>query len=141
MLWRNAYSPRVLDGDVFPTLSVDCDLVAGGFDLRAQGEIGIWVRLFQSGDIRKRFRILLIAPAWNDASRNLAEAVFPRSLHAHLQFVEDPGEAWREALEPDRPERSFAAVVSDGAVLLGVVGPPTEEVWDQFLARAAEAQF
>jgi len=41
-------------------------------------------------------------------------------------------EFWRSAVRQDRPERSFCAFVRDGVAVRTVVGPPTEEVWEEF---------
>jgi hypothetical protein len=38
-------------------------------------------------------------------------------------------------IRPDRPERSFAGILRDGAFDMLMVGIPTEEAWDRFMQK------
>jgi hypothetical protein len=107
-------------------------VLVGGFDLRAQAEFGIWWRLLESAGLADRSVIYLFSAEWTDKDLRLARAVLPRSLHDRLRLVADEAGAWRDLIEPDRPERSFAAIVRGPEAELLVIGPPTEDVWERF---------
>lgn len=131
MLWRPAYKPRVLRGTSLPS-PVEGPFV-GAFDLRAQSELGIWLRLFDEAEISAP--ILLTQPEWTAAQRRMGSAVFPPSRQGQVVWNEDPSGHWADLVQPDRPERSFAGIGVDGTASIFVIGPPTEEVWEEFLER------
>ncbi|CAN5463008.1 hypothetical protein BH11ARM2_BH11ARM2_18110 [soil metagenome] len=115
-----AYQPRV-DRDVSVPPLPD-GVYLGGFSPLAQSELGVWRRLFQSEGWG--FSLLLFGAGW--------EAVLPASLLG-LRFEGASEPLWLGRISPDRPERSFAVVVRGGRARILVVGPPTEEVWEEVL--------
>lgn len=137
MLWRESYRPRVFEGQALPD-GVGDGILIGAFDLLAQREIGIWLRLIAEAFPALRPDVLLISPTWSAKQRKVAAATFPPSLLGSLRFLEDPEEQWRAAIQPDRPERSFAAIVREGVADLLMVGVPTEEAWDDFRDRLSQ---
>ena len=135
MLWREAYRPRLIEDALLPG-APSTGIVLGGFDLRAQAELGIWWRLLETASLLTAARLVLILPEEDE----IVTKVLPRSWAANLSVVRNGGEAWRALIQPDRPERSFAAITRGGMAPLVVVGPPTEDVWERFeaLARGSE---
>lgn len=144
MLWRADYNTweqgrsllpaiigRRLDGLPFDQTSYQ--VLIGGFDLRAQAELGVWWRLLSdhSPDLKFGTVYFLGLP---DARliENLA-AMIPKSKWADT-IVAEPSPEWTTLIKPDRPERSFAGVVREGMIDPLMIGSPTEEAWDRFLA-------
>jgi hypothetical protein len=68
-----------------------------------------------------------------DSSQPL-EAVLPPSVFARTT-VSEPVADWRNLIHPDRPERSFAVLENGSTIEMLVVGPPTEDVWEEFENR------
>lgn len=133
MLWRSAYVPRILRSVPLPNGSDQPRVCVGGFDLKALGEIGIWQRLLDGTDAANRYRIQLFGDGATFPPR-LVRAVIPPSQRDRFEIVEAATREWKELVAPDRPERSFAAVIREGKADLLVIGAPTEEVWDEFQA-------
>lgn len=130
MRWRDAYQPIVAHDITCPTLTPpENSRLAwlGGFDLRCISELGVWLRLFEDAGYQPGIRLFL------DASQPL-EAVLPPSVFART-MVSGPIADWRQLIQPDRPERSFAVLGDGSTIEMLVVGPPTEDVWEEFENR------
>ncbi|RYG36590.1 hypothetical protein EON81_09250 [bacterium] len=92
----------------------------GGFSPLAQSELGVWRRLM--GSDGARYSLLLFGPGW--------DSVLPASL-LDLRYEGASEPLWLGRILPDRPERSFCVVVKEGQAKILVVGPPTEDVWEE----------
>lgn len=128
LLWRSAYEPRVLEGVSVPA---EDGVLLGAFDFRAQAELGIWWRLLESAGLISQTRIRIFSSSWQAADQKTLEAVFPRSWQAQIELVTDD-QFWTQLIQPDRPERAFAARIKGGMAEMLVIGTPTEEVWERF---------
>lgn len=117
---------RTLDG---PRDLPEFLVLIGVFDLRGLGEGELWRRLMASefGDSAPVFTALIASIAIGEA-----ESAVPKSRHASTLLIDDPDGKWQSIAEPDRPERSFAAVVRGGLARPLMVGAPTEDAWDTF---------
>ena len=106
-------------------------LILGGFDLRAQAEIGVWRRLVQqSASVISCVTIYFLDRS--DASgREALEAMTPLSQWSTTAVAESTSH-WLELIQPDRPERSFAGLIRDTTIDPLMIGMPTEEAWDRF---------
>lgn len=144
MLWRQPYSTRVLAQVQLPAphgLRLDMGawkmperfVLVGGFSARAYGEMEIWRRLL-AAEVDAPVVLAFIFESLTSFDRRDIEAVLPPSLHESVLLVEGEVERWRNVIEPDKPERSFAAGLVGGSTKVLMVGPPTEEAWDAFRA-------
>ena len=143
MLWREPYSPRILRELACPVAQVvgltgipaqlSTEVWIGGFGFLAATDQGVWWRLFQSdfrGDDRVR-RVFIIEKV-GTAELETALSLVPGSEADRCLMIEDPNHFWASMVEPDCAERGFAALISEGVVVLLVVGPPTESAWEEF---------
>jgi hypothetical protein len=137
MLWREPYRPQVLEEVSLPSSPASSRIILGAFDLRAQREIGVWLRLLTEAGLAGATQIVLFGPASMFAA---AEAVFPPSLHNQMVHVEDLEGDWRRLLKPENSERSFAMVLDGALAKILVIGTPTEEVWDEFQDCVRQSQ-
>lgn len=128
-----AYVPRIVRGPLpEPPTGVSLEgspfapggIWIGGFAALALTEIEVWRRLIRSEGHEAPVALFEVDPS------TLRDAL-PPSRHAST-FVLDESAAWRELIAPDRPTRSFA--VAPGLVM---IGPPTEEAWEEFSGRLA----
>ena len=142
MLWRAKFDTWEPDSKpIPPTVAAslsgevlelhDGDILIGGFDPRAQVELGIWSRLISQADAETHIRTLFLVDA---AHIPFVEAVTPKSLWSSTS-VGAANQEWESLILPDRPERSFACIVREGLFDPLMIGLPTEEAWDRFLAR------
>lgn len=147
MIWREAYRTRSLGPVALPPLSMlDLDgkavafeqpaLIIGAFDPRAHREVELWSRLIGGSfpGYDPSFRLYL--GGTDTRRREALAAIHPPSRHRQVRLAEDPDGAWRSLIEPDRPERSFGLIAVDGRSHRLMVGPPTEEAWEEFEAEA-----
>jgi hypothetical protein len=147
VLWREPYQTRISGNHLIPELD-DIDSIRGGrnvsstavwiggFGFNAISDQGVWWRLFQEafpGDPCV-FRAFIL-PKWTTKKRMEAISVVPPSEHVSSLLISDPDYHWEKLVDPDKPERGFTAIVLPGTVDLLMVGPPTEEAWDQFRER------
>lgn len=141
MLWRPAYEPRELTQVELPPLAgrtlegapwalVPGAVLLGAFDARAQSELGVWRRLFQSEAIVPAVVFFSSRP---ERTRRDLLALVPPTQHGATAVAEDSERRWEALIQPDRPERSFAAIAREGKSPLVTIGTPTEEAWDRFL--------
>lgn len=144
MIWREAYETRVLEGGESPpvlgaSLSGD-DLrlhgpyvVVAGFELRSLTEREVWRRLIASAfGTPEWFVDGVVAHGWNAQTLEHFRMVTPKALHRTTFALVDPAWEWHRLVQPDRANRSFAAVIAQGQARLLMVGPPTEEAWERF---------
>lgn len=119
----------------FPALSlgVEFDVILGGFDFRAIAQMAVWERLLAADapDVPWVQAFFLEAPGSDDAT--LLESIVPPSRIDRSFVVYENVSAWRDLIQPDRPESAFAAVVRDGRARIVMKGLSTEEAWDEFL--------
>jgi hypothetical protein len=125
---------------VFEVESLDGNLGApraqvwiGGFGFRAVSDQGVWWRLMRSefSSDPNIFRVF-IESRWSERKRREALAIIPPSEKVSTLLVSDDVN-WRAIVMPDKPERGFAAMIADKEIKRLVVGPPTEEVWEDFI--------
>ncbi len=143
MLWRESYSPvirRNLTCPATQSVALDglvskssCEVWIGGFGFLAAADQGVWWRLFQS-DFRNDGRVkrVYILESADPGEVQTALSLIPRSEVHRCLLVEDPNHFWSDLIEPDNPARGFTAIIENGSIPLLVVGPPTEEVWEEF---------
>jgi hypothetical protein len=137
MLWREHYEPRVLTSVLVPkglpkVVSEVTYVIVGGFGLAAISDQGVWWKLLKSSFKQDTciYRIF-ISQAWTPKKERDANAMIPPSEKSSLILTEDYDQ-WCEIIQPDKPERGFAALVHQGKMQTLVIGPPTEEVWESF---------
>ena len=106
------------------------DVLIGGFDPRAQVELGVWIRLLSEAGAEARVRTLFLC---EQRMQDGVRALTPRSRWAST-FVGLPTSDWQALILPDRPERSFAGICRGNDLEPLMIGLPTEEAWDRFLA-------
>ena len=147
MLWRTGYQTIVRDDIAIPKTQI-WDLT--GEAVKAAGSIalalGFSARSFQQREVwRRLFEAELPIPFWTgvvsegdlEESTELLQAMTPKSRWTSTVVVPDPQKAWRNLIEPDSDERCFALIVRGKTADVVMVGPPTEEAWERFLAQAA----
>jgi hypothetical protein len=143
MLWKQPYETRILrdlPGPVGLILSLDGSPIlngpqvwVGGFGFEAISDQGVWWRLFKSdfaGDKAIK-KVFIFDGALSGHIQN-AHALIPRSEADSCLLVEDGNEMWRKTVNPDGPTRGFAAIIVESTITLLMVGPPTEDAWEEF---------
>ena len=154
MIWRTSYSTRTAEFIDLPILSnssriSDLDgtdlselgdgIYVGGFGPTAYAQQQIWMKLLESRESSpsgpaEDFNILLISTTWTRAKRQEVESLLPPSKHSRVTLLTDPSRVWEAMIEPEGPTRAFAFILRDRVIRLLMVGPPTEEAWDEFQA-------
>jgi hypothetical protein len=125
-------SIRTLDGLTW--LPDDSENLIGAFDLAAMSEIGTWTKLFQSARIDSK--LMFVGGERGFARVKEIESSFPPSRLADILMLDDSSGSWRELIQPDRIERSFALRLVRGFAEPLMIGAPTEEAWDLFQSLA-----
>ncbi len=142
MLWRPGYQPIVKRNVPVPTLNAQAldgttretpSILVGGFSEHSLMEQDTWRRLAEDADLTAH----LLQVVFGRSAEFLATLV-PPSRRARTA-VSAEGAAWAAIVEPDRPTRAFAALILDGVAEILVVGPPTEDVWEEFARLAGAA--
>lgn len=64
-------------------------------------------------------------------------SIVPMSQRERTFLGDDADGAWRNLVQPDRPDQSFAAVIAGNQARTMMKGIPTEEAWDAFLKELA----
>ena len=147
MLWRPTYETRVLRGVALPRLAgrtLDGQSGAapgegatlGAFGPLAFAELGVWRRLLEEADPERPVPTVLVRAAWTERERRALDVATPPAQRPWTLLADDPTGAWAAAVEPDRAERAFGAVVRGGQAVLLMVGLPTEDAWDEFREEA-----
>ncbi len=104
-----------------------------GFGFAAIADQGIWWKLFQSdfpGDLRTK-RIFFVEQVTAEAEQ-LAMSLVPRSEADQVQLYDDTDHQWRNIIQPDSEQRGFAVMIDNGRISIIMVGPPTEDAWEEF---------
>jgi hypothetical protein len=143
MIWRRSYSTRIARLDT-PLLGEgrdlsgalvragDFPLILGGWDTKSLNEQRLWLRLFRDmslPDEQVRLGLVLDEPRADQAGA--LDSILPPSLQGLCVLWSDPSGASRELLKPESEARSFAWSPASGLVM---VGPATEEAWDEMQA-------
>jgi hypothetical protein len=145
MLWRQPYTQRVVrdlplpkhrvryldDGSsqVFPVKYV----LIGAFGLQSIADIGIWERLSaEAFPSDNRIFRGYIRKIWTPKDVKETTAMIAPSAQNQTLLIADAEDEWSKIVQPDSIERGFAAIISEGKIILLMVGPPTEETWDDF---------
>lgn len=129
MLWREGYDTRRL-GDLPPfalegARAGQAVIVAAG--VAALPEFGLWTRLVESDFGPDAWRGVLVG------SRREFEDALPPSRLARCDF--------RETVDlPNAPGRVLAGVWSPETLRCVMIGPATEEAWDEFSAALRDAR-
>lgn len=126
MLWRTSYEPVVIREPSFEVGSDQSSAIIGLFSVLAHREAEVWWRLFEAdfpGDV-------IELAVGGIALRNELVSIRPPSRHERVLQDPDAGK-WRTQLESVVDERAFCAIVRKGVVELIVIGPATEEVWEE----------
>jgi hypothetical protein len=143
MLWKQPYSTIIFRDVPCPVATItsltgsvvthERQVWIGGFGFDAIGDQGVWWRLFQSdfaGD--QQIRKVFIWDCLSDEIIESAFAIVPRSEANQCLLVEDPSRFWQKLIQPKLSSRGFAAIIEDAKISLLMVGPPTEEAWEEF---------
>lgn len=145
MLWRSAYRTLVARDLALPPVHLAGGdpwppearyVLLGGFDLRAYRQMQIWLRLLQAEATGTPTRLLFLRPSWDAKDLAAMQAMIPESLASQTYAALEEG--WRALIDPDTPERAFAAIVENERSSLTMKGAPTEEAWDAFLEALRE---
>ena len=129
MLWREPYRTRILREVDFPS-DFEFAAVVGGFSLACDVGRQVWSRLIQSDfGADARYGEVVFRPFWTSEERLELEAITPLSRLFRTRLLEDPGGAWRTLVEPDSDNQPFSLI---HPLRLLMVGPPTEEAWQEF---------
>ena len=126
MLWRTSYSPVVLrESEGTPLISESLALI-GSFGLSASREVEVWWRLFEEDFAGEVVEMLITDGQEAQQFANLR----PPSRNSRIRTSADVL-TWKDALGDIPDGRAFCALIQDGVAKIRVIGPPTEEVWDE----------
>lgn len=143
MLWRSAYQTRIerdlhcpeaeivtLDGS---PLKHQTEVWVAGFGFQALADQGVWWRLFLSDfpndpQVRKVF----ICPGVGKSELETALSLVPPSEVARVLLVSDPNDFWSKVIQPANSQQGFAVIIEGGRIPLAMIGPPTEDAWEEF---------
>jgi hypothetical protein len=126
MLWRTSYAPVVLrESEGTPLISESLALI-GSFGLSASREIEVWWRLFEE-DFDGEVVELLVTDG--QEAQQIAD-LRPPSRKSRIRTSADV-QKWKEAVGEIPDGRAFCMLIQDGVAIIRVIGPPTEEVWDE----------
>lgn len=143
MLWRESYATRILrdvECPVTQLVSLDGNLHlpescvwVGGFGFQALADQGVWWRLFQS-DFPSDPQVLkvFVVDRASGAEISTADSLVPGSESSRCLLAEDPNEFWQNLVHPDTESRGFAALIRGSQIPLLMIGPPTEDAWEEF---------
>ncbi len=143
MLWRERYDTRVLhDVEAPPIAGVTLDsqseilssgiIALGTFSPEGYMGMGVWLRLIEAEYGLDPLRLVFFDEGWSAEEREEIGYVVPKSLQKQTLICSVGGAFWRETVQPDHPGRAFAALISNSGVRCLMIGPPTEERWDEF---------
>ncbi len=131
MLWRTSYQTEIYR-DV--RLAVEeTGVVLYAFHPLGHTELGIWMRLLEEAfPTGPSVQVQWIIPAGALWRRELPE-IFPPSMWAKMSISATALESETPKIPPVDPQRVCAALVHPGGLAEFVmIGPPTEEAWDEF---------
>ncbi len=137
MLWRTSYETTVIEASTLaglplPEAREGTFAAVISFSPRHFQQREVWRRLFEA-ELPIPYFVGVIGSA-EDLEQLKSSA--PISQHEKLIRIEDEQGAWISLLGEDNKERAFAFVQREGTIVILMVGPPTEEAWDRFLAAA-----
>lgn len=143
MLWRERYDTRVLydlDTESISGIALTGErqtlsrgtIALGGFSPEAFMGMGVWLRLIQDEYGIDPLRLVFFGEDWTDEEREDLEYVVPKSLHAQTILTVNKSASWRDLVQPDHAGRSFAALIAESGIRCLMIGPPTEERWDEY---------
>ncbi len=121
MLWRESYRPEVRRNLTTTSFLHESLPFIGSVSLEASREVEIWWRLFEEDFPGE---VVEVVP---ESSRDAVFALRAPSRHPRIRF---DSEAVQILGEIPR-QRAFCAIVLNGIAELVVVGPPTEDVWEE----------
>ena len=122
MVWRKGYTTQIRQ-HIPLTGPVSDGVYLGLYDVAQLQNLGVWIRLFEQAAVE--FVVLFIAET---SSESLISDLMAPSLFRKTRLIP------ASPINTDRS--SFAAVVREGRAKIVMIGPPTEEAWDAFLAVA-----
>ena len=143
MLWKQSYRTRILRDLGCPDAGVtnldgspnseERQVWIAGFGFDAIADQGVWWRLFQSEfprdeNVKKAFIFDKVLPSTAES----ALAMIPKSEGCQCLLVEDPLGAWKSLVTPDADSRGFAGILERDRIALMMIGPPTEDAWEEF---------
>ncbi len=118
MLWRTSYSTETLVDQEIDWENDGVFLFAPGPYIHA--ELGIWMKLLSEAyPDQDLYRII-----WRKSVESTVAEMFPRSEMKKMVFV--------ETFPEFGTDRLVSAVVQGSKALVLMVGPATEEAWDEF---------
>ena len=106
-------------------------VILGGFDLRAQAEIGTWRKLIEGLEGETTLLTIYLIDVVKPADLDSLRAMTPKSRWVST-LISSTNEVWRDMIQPDCPQRSFAGRLQNGVIHPLMIGPPTEDAWDDF---------
>jgi hypothetical protein len=145
MVWKEPYVTKVLRDLSCPATMVMCldgtrtthdsQVWVGGFGFGSTADQGVWWRLVQAdfpgdGRVYKAFVLASVGKAETESALSMV----PQSESGRCLLVQDSNSLWAEMVCPLGDCRGFAAIIENSKVSLLMVGPPTEEAWEEFSA-------
>lgn len=139
MLWRPAYQTQVARNLTLPPLEFGShiQILIGAFDFHAAREITLWRRLVEADTPQSPWVQAFFIENPTAQESDLIESMVPPSQRDHSFIFDDCSGAWKNLVQPDRPDQSFAAVIAGNQARIMMKGIPTEEAWDAFLKELA----
>jgi len=104
-----------------------------GFAFSAMADQGVWWRLFQSDFVNdQRVVKVFICSHVGKNELDTALSLVPPSEASRAYLVSDLNAVWRKAIRPEDEGQGFTAIIENGKIPLAMIGPPTEEAWEEF---------
>lgn len=124
---------------VTPVMSLDGsgqqlpEVCIASFGFAAIGDQNLWWKLFQSDfPDDSRIRRFFIFEAAEVEDVNMVQSLVPPSESDRCFVIEDPSCVWANLVKPDKEHHAFAAIIENGMIPLMMIGPPTEDAWEEF---------
>lgn len=137
MLYRKPYDTQIyragesLLADELESLVAHSGVILGLFETADLKDFRIWMKLLSSEEINP-LRVCVSESLWRDRDSYFAGSELARLVMGHPRFELTPsgGEV----------NRAYAAVYLNQKPQILMVGPPTEEAWDEFLGSLSVAK-
>lgn len=135
MLWRPAYQTLVARDLELPSISFASDLqiLIGAFHFHAMREMSLWRRLVEADASHVHWAQAFFFTNPSSREADVLDSLVPASQRERTFIAKEGDGAWRNLVQPDRPEQAFAAVIAGNQAKIMMKGIPTEEAWDAFL--------
>ena len=142
MVWRQPYETRILRHAACPATPVMNlegeaqqlpEVCIASFGFSAINDQNLWWKLFQSdfpNDPKVRRVFIFDTVAVEDIK--MASSFIPPSESYRCFVIEDPYRVWADLVQPEKEHHAFAAIIENGIIPLMMVGPPTEDAWEEF---------